>query len=200
MPSAETVSPPPATLTSAPAVVWAATALATFMVAWSKGVNSNAPRGPFQISVSACSIISTTACALLGPKSNIILSDGTAVAGTTILLSPSSIASATTTSLGSIMRHPWRSALAKISNAVGARSGSAKLCPTSTPLACRNVLAIPPPITRVSTFSIKLLSKSSFVLILDPPTMATTGRIGWPNTLCSASNSSAISKPAKLGK
>ena len=49
--SAATVSPPPATETSAPAFVSSAAFLAAAFVAVSKGAISKAPSGPFQISV-----------------------------------------------------------------------------------------------------------------------------------------------------
>ena len=54
--SAATVSPPPATEISFPALVRSAACLAETMVPRSNGVISNAPSGPFQTSVAASSI------------------------------------------------------------------------------------------------------------------------------------------------
>ena len=76
--SAATVSPPPATATSLPALTRLAAALATATVAASKGGSSKAPNGPFQTSVfglrPACS---TTSATLSGPTSRIISSAST---------------------------------------------------------------------------------------------------------------------------
>ena len=50
--NAETVSPPPATDINLPELVLSATINAALFVALSYGLVSNAPNGPFQISVS----------------------------------------------------------------------------------------------------------------------------------------------------
>ena len=65
--SADTVSPPPATLLSFPAWVAAATAFAMATVPASNGAVSNAPTGPFQTSRRALAISDAKAAALAGP-------------------------------------------------------------------------------------------------------------------------------------
>ena len=63
------------------------------------------------------------------------------------------------------------SALSMICSAVAARSFSASDLPTSMPCACRKVLAMPPPITSVSTLLTRLPSRSILVETLAPPTI-----------------------------
>ena len=60
------------------------------------------------------------------------------------------------------------------------RSSSTSEPPTSWPAATRNVKAMPPPTTRVSTRSSSALSTPSLSATLAPPTTATNGRAGLP--------------------
>ena len=80
--SAETVSPPPATLRSAPFPVASATALANAVVATSKGGVSKAPSGPFHTTVRQSPRCRINAATVTGPTSRIIASPGTAVTDT----------------------------------------------------------------------------------------------------------------------
>ena len=62
------------------------------------------------------------------------------------------------------------------------------------------VLAMAPPITRISTFSTRLPRRSSLVDTLEPPTIAATGREGRSSTAASASSSACIRRPAAQGR
>ena len=59
------------------------------------------------------------------------------------------------------------------------------------------VLAIPPPTISWSTFSASVLSTVNLVDTLEPPTIATIGRLGLSSALPSASNSAASNGPAQ---
>ena len=85
---------------------------------------------------------------------------------------------ATTASTGSRISQLAASAAARISRAVSARSFSHSDLPTALPCAARKVLAMPPPMTSMSTFLTRLPSSSSLVETLAPPTIAATGRVG----------------------
>ena len=70
---------------------------------------------------------------------------------------------ATTASTGNTSSRPLLFAWAMISCAVGRRSCSHSDFPTECPHAARKVFAMPPPMTRVSTFASRLPSRSSLV-------------------------------------
>jgi hypothetical protein len=59
-----------------------------------------------------------------------------------------------------------------------------------------NVLAMPPPTMSASTFAASALSTVSLVDTFEPPTIATSGRLGFASAFPSASSSAAISGPA----
>ena len=103
---------------------------------------------------------------------------------------------ATMTSTGRTTRTPFFSAVARIRCASCTRSGSARLLPIALPWASRNVLAMPPPRTSMST----LVSRWSMTLILSltlaPPRIAANGRSGASSSLESIASSRSISSPA----
>ena len=68
-----------------------------------------------------------------------------------------------------------------------------------TPLAKRNVFAIPPPTIILSTSFTMFLNKSNLVEILAPPIIAVSGLLGLSKELDKAFNSRSIRGPAKLG-
>src|SRR5262249_2707558 len=103
---------------------------------------------------------------------------------------------APTASTGNTSSRPLAFALAMISRAVGRRSRSHSDLPTVCPRAARNVLAMPPPMMRVSTFASRLPSRSTLVDTLAPPTIAASGRTGVCSTFVSASSSSCMVRPA----
>ena len=70
--NAATVSPPPATDTSLPALVSRAATRAAAVVAASNGGISKAPSGPFQISVLHASNTPVSSATVAGPASSII--------------------------------------------------------------------------------------------------------------------------------
>ena len=59
---------------------------------------------------------------------------------------------------------------------------------------------MPPPITSMSTFFTRFMSRSILVETLAPPTIATTGRAGLPSPFSSASSSACMVLPAKAGR
>src|SRR5215470_8164714 len=71
--------------------------------------------------------------------------------------------------------------------------------PTGFPIAARNVLAIPPPMIKAFTLSMRLPSSSSLVETLAPPTIAATGRCGRSSAFASASSSACMVRPANGG-
>ena len=74
------------------------------------------------------------------------------------------------------------------------------ICRSSMPLAARNVFAMPPPRTSMSTLSMRFFSSSSLVEIFEPPTMAANGRSGLSSALVSAWSSSCMARPAADGR
>ena len=194
--SADTVSPPPATLRSAPCSVADATAFASATVAASKGGVSNAPTGPFHTTVRSAGRRCTSAASEAGPISSIIISSGTDWMATVCVLGFGLNSAATTASFGSTRSQPAFCACAMISRAVACMSASCSDLPTPRPCAARNVLAIAPPIISTSTLPTRLPSSSSLVDTLAPPTMAPTGRSGLPRAESNASSSACINRPA----
>ena len=75
-------------------------------------------------------------------------SAGQASTGTVVFSALALNSRATTTSTGRWIVQPADCALSMIARAVSAMSRSARLVPTSIPLATRKVLAIPPPMIR----------------------------------------------------
>ena len=59
---------------------------------------------------------------------------------------------------------------------------------------------MPPPITSMSTFFTRFMSRSILVETLAPPTIATTGRAGLPRPFSNASSSACMVLPAKAGR
>ena len=84
-----------------------------------------------------------------------------------------------------------------IFRASATRSASNSDLPIGRPAAAMKVLAMPPPTTSWSTFSASAARIVSFVETFEPPTIATSGRAGWPSAFVSASISAAISGPAQ---
>ena len=104
---------------------------------------------------------------------------------------------ATTTSTGSSTSHLAALAFSRISQRRRAEVLLATAtCRPAMPCACRKVLAMPPPMISLSTLPTRLPSRSSLVETLAPPTTAHTGRLGLPSALSSASSSACISRPA----
>ena len=193
------VSPPPATLIICRFCVSRATSRATALVAASKGVNSNAPIGPFHTTVRHSAKNALTAATDCGPASRIISSAA---------ISPPSLmrcgalalnAVATTTSVGSSTRHLCAAAVAMMPVAVDSISGSASEAPIEMPFASKNVLAIAPPRTSPSTLVTRFSSKASLLDTLAPPTTAARGRCGAANAPCNAVSSAAKDRPAAAG-
>ena len=104
---------------------------------------------------------------------------------------------ATTTSVGSGISVPRAFALAINRRATSSISASCSDLPTPTPVAARNVLAMPPPTISLSTFSSSDSSTVSLVETFEPPTIATSGRAGFSSALSSASSSPTSSGPAQ---
>ena len=98
--------------------------------------------------------------------------------------------------VGSTIAQPDEAASIMICFAVEARSCSHSDLPTSVPRAARKVLAMPPPMTRASTFCTRLVSRSILVETLAPPTIAITGRAGLSRPAESASSSACMVRPA----
>ena len=86
-----------------------------------------------------------------------------------------------------------------IERAVSCISCSHKDWPILYPLAAKNVLAIPPPITILSIGLIKFSNKSNLEDTFAPPTTAITGFFGELNAFSNLDISSSINLPAQLG-
>ena len=185
---AASVSPPPAR--EKPAL--AATASDTALVPPANASNSKTPTGPFQRIVPAATSFSAMAAEDWGPMSRIISSSATSAASLISAAADSLNSLATTTSIGSGM---W--VLSMSARAVSMRSCSHKDLPTGYPAAAKNVLAIPPPTTKLSHLSASCSRTSSLVETLEPPTMASMGRAGSARACSSASNSRASKGPAQ---
>ena len=103
-------------------------------------------------------------------------------------------------SSGSTNFTPFCLAFSSNSNANGHLSGSHIEPPTSKPLALKNVYAIPPPRSNVSTLS----SKASITPILSetfaPPIIAINGLSGLSIVFLKKSISFSIKNPATAGK
>ena len=175
---AATVSPPPATEIKSPLFVFWEANLAAWLVAWSKGVTSNAPNGPFHKSVLALFMHFCMLSTVDGPASNIIYFSGHLLAETTNVGVFSDNSFAITRSVGKIISHEYFSALLRILSAVGFKLSSTSDRPTLNPFEKRKVLAIAPPMIMLSTCSIRFSISAIFVEILAPPTTVTTGRLG----------------------
>ena len=103
---------------------------------------------------------------------------------------------AITTSVGRMTGTLRAFAAARIRRASSTRSCSARLLPTDLPWASRNVFAIPPPTTRMSTL---LIADSRTLILSDtfaPPRIAANGRSGFSRRFESALISRSISSPA----
>ncbi len=190
------MSPPPATETSLPASVSSAAASAISIVASSNGSISKAPTGPFHSKVFDRASAEMTCSTLRGPRSRIISSSPTASTATTLEGACGASSRATTASVGSRISRPLASAAATTSRAVVTRSCSASDLPMRRPWAARKVLAMPPPIARMSTLAIRLPNRSSLVETFAPPTIAITGCAGCSRAFSRASSSACMARPA----
>ena len=170
------------------------------LVPWSNGVSSKAPNGPFHTRVLMDLSFSTKRLSDLGPISSIISSAATWSTSTWRLGALALNSLATVASTGSRISHFAAFAAFKMSRAVSARSFSHRDLPTSLPMANKNVLAMPPAITKTSTFLTRFPSNSSLEETFAPPTTAITGRSGFSSALVRASSSCCMVRPAKAGR
>ena len=145
------MSPPPAIETSFFSLLNIETKLASSFVAPSKGFTSNAPGGPFQITVFEFCRISFIFSTVYGPISRIIEAFGHSFIGTTQMSALVLSSLATTASVGSKILHPAFSAEFNIIRALSFILCSARDVPIKNPCAKRKVFAMPPPTIRVST-------------------------------------------------
>ena len=193
--TAATESPPPTT-TVAPASARSASIRATAFVPCANDGISKTPSGPFQKTVWTSDRASTIRSWLALPRSTMCHDAGIFSAGSVLYSVPRVTSLATITSTGRTTRTPLASAVARIRRASSTRSGSARLLPIALPWASRNVLAIPPPRTSMST----LVSRWSITSILSetlaPPRIAANGRSGVSRSFESISISRSISRPA----
>ena len=162
--------------------------------------NSNSPSGPFQITVFAFLISSVKIFIVSSPISNPSQSAGISVHGT-VLLSVSGLNSFPTfVSTGKTRFTPFALAFAIASFARSSLSNSQIEFPTSYPCALKNVYAIPPPISNVSTFSNKLSITPILSETFAPPNIATNGLSGLFIASPKHSNSFSIKNPETAGK
>ena len=122
-------------------------AFATALVPAPNWSNSNTPTGPFQTTVPAFIIISTSTCADFEPISKIMSSAATSVAFLFTAGSFSSNFLPQTTSSAMGILAPRLDILSINVRAVGTKSSSHSDFPTSKPAAFKKVLAMPPPTT-----------------------------------------------------
>src|SRR5687768_9925054 len=179
------VSPPPAIENAGLFAIAPASAL----VPPPKASNSKTPSGPFQMTVPAATTTSATTLADAGPMSRIISSAPTAAAGFVSAFAVAANSRATTTSVGIGMPTPRAFACESRRFATSTMSGSWRDLPTARPVAARKVLAMPPPTTSWSTLATRLSSTWSLVETFEPPTTATSGRLG--SSSAAASNGPA---------
>src|SRR5688572_3719158 len=187
------VSPPPAIENAGLFAIAPASAL----VPPPKASNSKTPSGPFQMTVPAATTTSATTLADAGPMSRIISSAPTAAAGFVSAFAVAANSRATTTSVGIGMPTPRAFACESRRFATSTMSGSWRDLPTARPVAARKVLAMPPPTTSWSTLATRLSSTWSLVETFEPPTTATSGRLGSSSARPSASSSAASNGPAQ---
>ncbi|MNY36043.1 hypothetical protein D3C86_1705020 [compost metagenome] len=135
--------------------------------------------------------------AVLGPMSRIMSSSATSLTSLTVAAAVALNSLAQTTSTGIGTEAPRRAMMSMMAWASPTRSCSASDLPIFRPAASMKVLAMPPPTISWSTLSARDLRMVSLVETLEPATMATSGRAGWPSARPSASISAASSGPAQ---
>ena len=187
---AASVSPPPAIENAEEFAMASAMAL----VPDANASNSNTPTGPFQTIVPASAITVLRAATVVGPRSRMRSSAPTFSIALSSGLAFAENSRATTASIG-IGTLPGNSS--RMALASPTRSASASDLPILPPAARMNVLAMPPPTIRQSTFAASARRIVSLVETFDPATIATSGRRGWASALPSASSSAASSGPAQ---
>ncbi len=106
------------------------------------------------------------------PTSTMCHEAGIFSAGIVLYSAPWVTSLAITTSVGRMSWTPRSSAAAMIRRASSTRSGSARLLPTLLPWARMNVLAIPPPTTRMSTLFVRFSRTLILSETLAPPMIA----------------------------
>ena len=171
---AATESPPPTT-TVAPASQRAARKRARWLVPSANDGISNTPSGPFQKTVLASASAASMSSIVAAPTSTMCHEAGIFSADSVLYSVPRVTSLATMTSTGRITRTPFASAEARTRLASSTMSCSARLLPIALPCASRNVLAIPPPRTRMSTFERRLSRTLSLPDTFAPPTIAANG-------------------------
>ena len=122
-------------------------------VPWANDGISNTPSGPFQNTVFAGARASSIAVRDCSPMSTMCHDAGNFSVPTVLYSVPRVTSLAITTSVGRMTGMLRASAAARIRRASSTRSCSARLLPTLLPWASRNVFAIPPPTTRMSTLA-----------------------------------------------
>ena len=110
--------------------------------------------------------------------SRIIQSSGTASAATVRVGTSASSVCAMTTSVGNVSVVPAASQRIKTSAQKSTRSGSNNDLPMPSPLAFKNVAAIPPPTNNASAWSMRRSSTLILSLTFAPPSSAARGRLG----------------------
>mmetsp|Transcript_19909 Transcript_19909/g.34327 ORF Transcript_19909/g.34327 Transcript_19909/m.34327 type:complete len:227 (+) Transcript_19909:273-953(+) len=175
--AAATLSPPP-TMVMQPWGVKAAKVLAMAVVPVANLAISNTPIGPFQITVLEPLSASSKILMDLGPISKPIQPSGIAVMSTTWVFALASNLSAMTTSTGRISSQPLAAAMASSFLASSIWSSSTREPPTLRPRALKKVKIMPPPMMTLSAFSMRLSTTVILLDTLEPPTMATKGRLG----------------------
>src|SRR5664280_1042208 len=175
--TAATESPPPTT-TVAPCSAISARRLAMAFVPVEKAGISKTPSGPFQKIVRAPSRADAIIASDAGPTSTMCQLAGSFSVERVLYSEPWVTSFAITTSTGRISFTPASSAAAMIRFASSIRSGSARLLPTDVACARRNVLAIPPPTIRMSTFPRRWTSTFILSETFAPPMIAAYGRSG----------------------
>ena len=165
-------------MVTAPASVAAASVSATAYVPFEKASNSKTPIGPFHRTVLHLESLLWMSLVVAGPLSTPMWSLGIASMPTMTWRASGAKALAATTSVGRTRSMPFEVASFSSLAASSSWSSSTSDLPTSRPRALRNVNDIPPPMTRMSTFSISASSTEIFDETLAPPTTAANGRSG----------------------
>ncbi len=147
-------------------------ASATFIVPLANGAFSKKPIGPFQKIVLAATNVSVKSFTVFGPMSNAEVPPGIDATSTAVPAVTSGDG-ATMTSSGKRQFTFSSRALSRSVRASGSLSFSILEACTSTPRAARNVLAIAPPMHRVSTRANSASTTSILSETFAPPRTAT---------------------------
>ncbi len=164
-----TVSPPPRIVV---APFRFATASASRCDPRANASNSITPIGPFHTTVRHPSSALAYSFSVVSPASMIRQPSGTSRTDTCLACASAANSSATVTSVGSSSVTPFSFARVITCRACSRYSSSTSDSPTSMPSALKNVFAMPPPMSSLSTRSSRLSSTPIFVLTFAPPMIA----------------------------